>query len=48
VSIIGISGYLLATGVEIPGQFWPVVMLVLGAVFGVEAITKFIQSRNGK
>jgi len=48
VIITGGSIYLLATGVTLPDYYWYVVGLVLGGLFGVEAVAKTFRLRNKK
>jgi hypothetical protein len=48
VGVIGVGGYLMATGAPIPEQAWSIAFLVIGGLFGVEALAKVFQLRNGK
>jgi hypothetical protein len=49
VAVVVSGAYLLATGVPIPEQAWSIALLVVGGLFGIEAVTKVVQYlRNGK
>jgi hypothetical protein len=46
--LAGGSIYLLASGVSLPDYYWYAVALVLGGLFGVEAVAKMFRVKNDK
>jgi predicted RND superfamily exporter protein len=45
--IVGGAFYLLIAGIEVPKEMWYVIMITIGATYGVDGILSFLKSRNG-